>query len=137
MKKLAKFYTLFLLLIFYSCSAPAQERGARSSPIEVEIGEASELITEGDLVLLDVRTPGEVNQGYIEGAQNMNIAAWEEFKASVDQLDRTEPVMVYCKVGGRSHKAAVYLVENGFTQVYDMKGGIMAWEKAGKPLKKE
>ena len=88
-------------------------------------------------MLLDVRTPGEVSQGYIEGAQNINISTWEEFKAGVDKLDKTEPVMVYCKVGGRSHKAAVYLVESGFTQVYDIKGGILAWNDAGEPLIKD
>ncbi|MCZ4408710.1 rhodanese-like domain-containing protein [Cryomorphaceae bacterium 1068] len=137
MEKLLKFYTFVFLFIFQSCSVPAQEQGAQSSPVEVEVSEASELIAQGNLILLDVRTPGEVNQGYIEGALNLNISTWDEFKAGVDQLDKTEPVMVYCKVGGRSHQAAVYLVENGFTQVYDIKGGILAWEKAGEPLKKD
>ncbi len=137
MEKLVKFYAFILLFIFQSCSAPAQEQGAQSAPIEVEVSEASELIAQGNVLLLDVRTPGEVNQGYIDGAQNLNISTWDEFKAGVDQLDKTEPVMVYCKVGGRSHQAAVYLVENGFTKVYDMKGGILAWEKAGEPLKKD
>ncbi len=137
MEKLVKFYAFILLFIFQSCSAPAQEQEAQSAPIEVEVSEASELIAQGNVLLLDVRTPGEVNQGYIDGAQNLNISTWDEFKAGVDQLDKTEPVMVYCKVGGRSHQAAVYLVENGFTKVYDMKGGILAWEKAGEPLKKD
>jgi rhodanese-related sulfurtransferase len=137
MEKLFKFYAFIFLFIFQSCSVPAQEQEAQSSPIEVEVKEASELIAQGNLVLLDVRTPGEVNQGYIAGARNLNISTWDEFKAGVDKMDKTEPVMVYCKVGGRSHQAAVYLVENGFTQVYDIKGGILAWEKAGESLKKD
>ncbi|MGB6035456.1 MAG: rhodanese-like domain-containing protein [Cryomorphaceae bacterium] len=137
MKKFAIFYSLLLLFIFQSCSVPAQEQEAQSSPIDIEVAKASKLIAQGDVLLLDVRTPGEVNQGYIDGARNIDIASWDEFTAGVDQLDKSEPVMVYCKVGGRSHQAAVYLVENGFTQVYDMKGGIIAWEKAGEPLKKD
>jgi rhodanese-related sulfurtransferase len=137
MKKFAIFYSFLLLFIFQSCSVPAQEQEAQSSPIEVEVAKASELIAQGDLLLLDVRTPGEVKQGQIAGARNIDIMSWDEFKAGVDQLDKSEPVMVYCKVGGRSHKAAVYLVDNGFTKVYDIKGGILAWEKAGEPLKKD
>lgn len=137
MKKHAIFYSFLLLFIFQSCSVPAQEEEAWSAPIEVEVAEASELMAQGDLLLLDVRTPGEVNQGYIEGARNIDIMSWDEFTAEVDQLEKAEPVMVYCKVGGRSHKAAVYLAENGFTQVYDMKGGIIAWTKAGEPIKKD
>ncbi|MFT4770819.1 MAG: rhodanese-related sulfurtransferase [Cryomorphaceae bacterium] len=137
MQMLPKFYLIFFLFLFQSCSSPAQEKEVQSSPIEVEVSEASELIAQGDLLLLDVRTPGEVSQGYIEGALNINVSAWEEFKAGVDKLDKTEPVMVYCKVGGRSHKAAVYLVESGFTQVYDIKGGILAWNDAGEPLIKD
>ncbi|HKK40255.1 MAG TPA: rhodanese-like domain-containing protein [Cryomorphaceae bacterium] len=135
MKILPQFYALFLLFIFQSCTSPAQEEDATSTPIKVEVGEASELIAQGNLVLLDVRTPGEVSQGYIAGAQNMDIADWEEFKTGVEGLDKSEPVMVYCKVGGRSHQAAVYLVESGFTRVYDIKGGIIAWQKADKPVK--
>jgi rhodanese-related sulfurtransferase len=137
MKMLTKFYLIFFLFLFQSCASPAQEKEVQSLPIELEVSEASELIAQGDLLLLDVRTPGEVSQGYIEGAQNINISTWEEFKAGVDKLDKTEPVMVYCRVGGRSHKAAVYLVESGFTQVYDIKGGILAWNDAGEPLIKE
>jgi rhodanese-related sulfurtransferase len=137
MQMLPKFYLIFFLFLFQSCASPAQEKEVQSFPIELEVSEASELIAQGDLLLLDVRTPGEVSQGYIEGAQNINISTWEEFKAGVDKLDKTEPVMVYCRVGGRSHKAAVYLVESGFTQVYDIKGGILAWNDAGEPLIKE
>ena len=137
MKKFTIYYSFLLLFIFQSCSVPAQEQEASSSPIEVEVAKASELIAQGDLLLLDVRTPGEVKQGQIAGARNIDIMSWDEFKAGVDQLDKSEPVMVYCKVGGRSHKAAVYLVDNGFTKVYDIKGGILAWEKAGEPLKKD
>jgi len=137
MNKIALLYSLILLFIFQSCSVPAQEQEAQSFPIEVGVSEASQLIAQGDVLLLDVRTPREVNQGYIEGARNIDVTSRDDFKAGVDQLDKSEPVMVYCKVGGRSHQAAVYLVENGFTRVYDMKGGILAWEKAGKPLKKD
>jgi len=136
MRFLLKFYAFFLLLIFQSCASPAQEQEAQA-PIEVEVSEAAQLIAEGNLLLLDVRTPGEVSQGYIKGAKNINISNAEIFESEVDNLDKDEPVMVYCKVGGRSHQAALYLVEKGFSKVYDIKGGILAWKGAGEPLTKD
>lgn len=137
MKILVKSFAILLLFIFQSCTAPAQKQDGSVAPIEVEVSEAAELIASDEVLLLDVRTPGEVNQGYIEGAKNINISDFEDFEAEVAQLDKNEPVMVYCKVGGRSHNAAVYLVEQGFAKIYDIKGGILAWEDAGEPLKKD
>jgi rhodanese-related sulfurtransferase len=51
-------------------------------------------------------------------------------------LDPKKPVLVYCRSGGRSAKAVKALREAGFTTVHDMDGGIIAWQKAGKPVEK-
>jgi rhodanese-related sulfurtransferase len=91
---------------------------------------------EGEVYILDVRTPAEVDKGRIEGAENLDIFNWEDFTLGVEKLEKSEPVLVYCKVGGRSAKAAKYLVENGFTKVYDLNGGILAWQEAGKSIVK-
>ncbi|MEH6307888.1 thioredoxin domain-containing protein [Olivibacter sp. CPCC 100613] len=83
--------------------------------------------------LIDVRTPEEFVDGHLEHAHNIDIKG-ENFKSELDHLDKEKPVFVYCLGGGRSAKAAATLKERGFTQVYDLKGGIMAWKNAGLPV---
>lgn len=83
--------------------------------------------------IVDVRTPEEFQSGHIAGAQNINLYD-KDFAEQLKKLDKKVPVMVYCKVGGRSGKAAKMLQEMGFTSVYDLEGGIMSWEKNKLPL---
>lgn len=81
--------------------------------------------------LVDVRTPEEYAEGHLKGAVNVNINA-EDFSQQLGRLSKDAPVFVYCRSGGRSGRAAAQMAEMGFVQVYDMKGGMMAWERAGK-----
>lgn len=83
--------------------------------------------------ILDVRTQGEFRKGFIDGAVNMDINSGN-FKSHVGTLDKSKPVFVYCLSGGRSKKAASYLRRSGFKEVYELKGGMMAWNGAKKPV---
>lgn len=83
--------------------------------------------------LIDVRTAGEYNGGYLNGAQNLDIRS-QNFTDELKKLDKDRPVFVYCLSGGRSASAARKLVGMGFSEVVDMQGGIMAWKRAGLPL---
>jgi thioredoxin 1 len=83
-----------------------------------------------DEQIIDVRTPEEFEGGYISGAENINFND-ASFMSNMSKLDKNRPVMVYCLSGGRSSDAAEMLVEAGFTKVFDMKGGTMAWSKNG------
>lgn len=86
--------------------------------------------------IIDVRTDGEVAEGMIENAVQMNVAKWKNFVSATEDLDPSKPVLVYCKSGGRSNSAATYLVEQGFTQVYDLDGGITSWNQSKEPTVK-
>jgi thioredoxin len=87
--------------------------------------------------VVDVRTPEEFASGHLIQAQNVN---WmnPDFVANSAKYDKSKPIFVYCKSGGRSHKAAEKLAELGFTNVIEMEGGILKWEAAGlsKPSEK-
>lgn len=83
--------------------------------------------------IIDVRTPQEYNTGYIAGARNINFYD-KDFKAQLESLDKTQPVFVYCKVGGRSAQAAKQLQESGFTKIYDLEGGMLSWTRNGLPV---
>ena len=80
--------------------------------------------------ILDVRTPQEFAGDHIENAKNIH---WlnADFATNAATLNNTKPVFVYCKAGSRSNKAAAKLEEMGFTNIYDLQGGILKWEAAG------
>ena len=83
-----------------------------------------------DILLIDVRTPGEYASGHVENSVNIDFRA-SNFKDLIGQLDKNQDVYVYCKVGGRSGSAAKMMEDMGFNKIYDLKGGIMQWEKDG------
>ena len=87
--------------------------------------------------LLDVRTPEEYGSGHIGDAKNVN---WNgnNFAADASKYDKSKPIFVYCKVGGRSAQAADKLAELGFKEIYNLDGGIMKWNATGnsKPSEK-
>jgi sulfur-carrier protein adenylyltransferase/sulfurtransferase len=79
---------------------------------------------EGSYTLLDVRQPGEYEQERIPGAKLIPLP---ELPGRVSELDPEKPLITYCAIGGRSRAAAQYLSGQGFQQVYNLKGGIAAW----------
>jgi thioredoxin len=86
--------------------------------------------------LLDVRTPGEYKTEHINNATNVNWNG-DDFVSKAEKLDKTKPVFVYCKVGGRSAQAANKLEELGFKEIYNLDGGIMKWNTSGMPIRTE
>lgn len=80
-----------------------------------------------DYQLIDVRTPGELEGGKIEGSVNIDFHD-SAFKEKIAELDKSKPTLVYCAGGVRSAKAAQQMNEMGFTYVIDLDGGYGAWE---------
>lgn len=81
-------------------------------------------------ILLDVRTDAEVVQGVITGARQLDYLN-PDFPQQIAKLDKSIPVFVYCAVGGRSGKAIKLLSAQGFNTVYNLEGGMKAWQTAG------
>jgi glyoxylase-like metal-dependent hydrolase (beta-lactamase superfamily II) len=84
------------------------------------------LAADPDLQVVDVRAPGEHAGGALPGAVNLNVT---QLRTTMDQLDRSRPVLVHCAGGYRSIAAASLLEANGFTDVSDLLGGWAAWAK--------
>jgi rhodanese-related sulfurtransferase len=80
---------------------------------------------EGTFTILDVRQPAEYEEVHIPGAK---LVPLPELHHSIDELDPERPVIVFCAVGGRSRVAAQLLSGLGFKEVYNLKGGIKAWQ---------
>lgn len=84
--------------------------------------------------LIDVRTPDEYQSGHLPHSTLINFKD-DGFREEVAQLNKKRPVMVYCAAGGRSTATVALLRELGFTEVYELEGGITRWREAGQELK--
>jgi len=74
--------------------------------------------------ILDVREPFEVADGKIEGAVSIPLG---ELPARLDELPKDQDIVVYCRSGRRSGRAVSFLLDNGFTRVQNLSGGMSAW----------
>ncbi|MFC6099710.1 thioredoxin domain-containing protein [Olivibacter domesticus] len=125
-----KIFGLALLLaVLLSCNTGVKQTNEKLSATAFE----QTLKEKTAAQLLDVRTPEEFDQGHLENALNIDFKD-EQFKSKISALDREKPVFVYCLGGGRSEAAAEQLKSLGFTQIYDLKGGIMSWKNDGLPV---
>lgn len=109
---------------------------------EIQPTEANKLIAthKGDphFIVLDVRTPQEYVQGYLPEKKPLNLDFYAaDFRERVAQLDRDKTYLVYCRTGNRSGETVKLMKELGFRRVYDLEGGIVAWQSAGLPMKIE
>ena len=81
--------------------------------------------------LLDVREPWEVALAAIPGSLAIPM---HEIPSRLKELDAASEIIVMCKAGGRSQRAAEFLAAQGYGKVSNLQGGIDAWKKAGEPL---
>tara|TARA_B110000091_G_scaffold214120_1_gene265905 strand:+ start:432 stop:794 length:363 start_codon:yes stop_codon:yes gene_type:complete len=86
------------------------------------------LLAKEKIQLLDVRSPKEVSDGFIETAIFANYFDANFEEQALKQLDRSKPVYLYCRSGNRSGKSAIILKEKGF-EVYNVLGGYKRWSK--------
>ena len=93
---------------------------------DVSAGEFNDMINNGGVFLLDVRTKEEYDQGHIPNSANFDIKT-DEFTTQISNLDKTLPILVYCHSGGRSTRAMNKMRDLGFKEVYNLTGGYSKW----------
>lgn len=102
---------------------------------DVDPVEAKKMIDKGQVVVIDVRTPGEWDGGHLKNAKLIDISG-ATFEQQIAKLDKSKTYVVYCAVGGRSSRAATLMAEKGFKTVYNMVGGYNKWSALGYPTTK-
>jgi len=99
----------------------------------VNVQQAKEMIDKGEVFILDVRTPGEYTSGHIKNSTLLAVQdiPANELDSKLRELPKNGSILVYCMSGIRSAAASKILVDNGFSKVYNMQGGITEWINAG------
>ena len=127
-----KFLTLPTAILLSIGSISAAEEPELVAPVKIE--QAEKHLAKG-AQLLDVRTKKEWDEGHLKGATLVIFTEDGFLDKAKATLDTKKAVVVYCRSGGRSAMAAKQLRAAGFT-VYDLAGGITAWNAAGKEVVK-
>ncbi|WP_136466289.1 rhodanese-like domain-containing protein [Flagellimonas onchidii] len=87
-----------------------------------------QLENDTNAFILDVRTPVEVEEGYIPRATNIDIYLGQEFLDEIEKLDKSKNYYVYCRSGNRSAQACAIMNSVGIENTYNLEGGFMNWE---------
>jgi rhodanese-related sulfurtransferase len=95
--------------------------------------EAVRLINDRDPLILDVRPQADFKRGHLLNAINVPVAKLDELLGRVAK-EKDKPVLVYCALGGSSVGAAEKLKQQGFAEVYPLRGGINAWLTSNLPV---
>lgn len=133
MRKTAHTLLISALLTVVLVLCGASGKPSQGSVTTIGVEEFSKVIGQKKVRLIDVRTPKEYAEGHLKGAENIDVRA-SDFGERIKKVKGK--VAVYCRSGKRSLNAANQLAAQGCT-VYDLGGGILAWQKAGMPVTKE
>ena len=114
---------LFILFVivtaFAACNAQSDEvRNLSQQDLTAKL-------QEKNTVLIDVRTSIEVASGYIPESEYFIDINGANFEQKIAELDTTKTYVIYCRSGARSGRAASYMSQNSFTEVYNLEGGIL------------
>jgi rhodanese-related sulfurtransferase len=123
------FIGLFALLII------GEIRGRTSGVGTIGPMDATRLINHSNAIVLDVRESKETQDGTIINSIHIPLADLQNQLKRIEKY-KEKPVIAYCRSGHRSANACSTLRKHGFTQVYNLRGGIMAWQKDNLPLVK-
>jgi rhodanese-related sulfurtransferase len=101
----------------------------------VDAAGAKKLLDDKQVVVLDIRTPEEFEEGHIPGAKNIDFLG-KDFQQQLAKLDKTKTYLLHCASGTRSSRSLSVFQKLNFASVYHLDGGMSAWEKAKQPVEK-
>ncbi len=130
LKKISIVLSVIIGLTLLNCKQTSVQQSTLLEPQEMK-----EFLSSNDILLVDVRTLQEFSSGHIKNAINIDFKS-SDFAEKVQKLDTTKTLVIYCRSGRRSSMGTTEFVKAGFKQVYDLKGGVLNWQKSGLPLAK-
>lgn len=127
------FATLLAAPIYGQANAETKKPAIQN--IQVEQFDTLRKADTNRTVVLDVRTKKEYKEGHIPGSVLIDFNE-DNFEQELAKLDKNKTYLVHCAVGGRSARACKKMDQLGFKNLYNLEGGMGAWEKAKKPIEK-
>lgn len=140
-----RIFILFLIIIvalISGCGQQATPAPATSANSEIDLATlpalldpatVNQLRDRADVLLIDVREQAEYNEGHIPG---ITLIPMGEIPGRLAEIPKDKTVVVTCRSGNRSSQVASYLQQQGFTNIHDLQGGIVAWQQAGLPVER-
>ena len=128
-----KIVLLSVMILGFSLNSISAQTSTKGHIETVNVSDFSELVKLKKGVLLDVRTANEFKSGHIEGAKNV-VYSMFGFDAALKGLDKNETYFIYCRSGARSSRALKIMIKEGFKNIYNLNGGLMAWQGKGLPV---
>lgn len=117
-------FTLFATVLLTGCSSGS------GSAMNLDAAAFQAKTQEAGVVVLDVRTRGEFNEGHIANAVNIDVES-DTFLNEIAQLDKSKSYAVYCRSGRRSADAVAKMSNKQFISLFNLNGGILDWQSAG------
>jgi len=128
---------MIVALAISACGGAPAAAVAESAPVATKLPDTvdaktvSELMTQDNVVVLDVREPSEYAEGHIPGVALIPMG---QVPDRLNEIPKDQTVIVTCRSGNRSSQITEYLRGQGYTNVHNMEGGILSWQKAGLPI---
>jgi rhodanese-related sulfurtransferase len=122
-----------LIAVIFASTLALTSCGGSAAAVDLNPAEFQAKAKEAGVVVLDVRSAGEFYTGHIEGAINIDVEGMT-FEGDIAQLDKAKTYAVYCHSGRRSAIAVGKMADAGFTSLFNLSGGIEAWQSAGLSL---
>lgn len=95
---------------------------------DVDAVQFAEMMKDKNSIVIDVRAPEELSDGSVPGYKMINYFD-PSFQSKIAQLDKSKTYLVYCRSGNRSGNACKAMAQMGFENLYNLKGGISAWNR--------
>ena len=121
MKRISLFVGVLALMAIFIFVITSEKDGI----MKIDVKTIQNKLGNEEITLLDVREASEYEGGHIEGAVNAPLSSLDANQLS---YPKDEPIYVICRSGNRSARAASQLQDAGYTEIYDVSGGMMAWE---------
>ena len=91
----------------------------------------SKLSDDNELYLLDIRSESEVMQGVLPNAEHLPMHL---IPMKMNEFPKDKDIVLYCRSGARSYHACMYLMQQGFQNVVNLRGGIIDWARSGNQI---
>jgi rhodanese-related sulfurtransferase len=131
---------VLIALLLVACGGQSESADASSTtinvselPAEVDVETVNEIRNRENVLVLDVREQDEYDEKHIPG---VTLLPMSEIQGRLGEIPKDKEVIVTCRSGNRSGQVTQFLSQNGFDNVHNMQGGIIAWEEAGFPVER-